>query len=121
MRYAYQESTTTLVTDHNITPLIHSSPRHEYNRFLLEFVTEVFHLQRYKWPGLGTSSKTDSQLKHGLVDCNLHRVAVSKPNQNGPNTDKRCIRFTYTDVMGVLEPSLGNGGIGMQDSFLCND
>ena len=53
----------------------------------------------------------DNHPKHGLVDHSLCRVAGGKPDQNGPNTGKRCIRFTCTNVMGVLEPSLGNGGI----------
>ena len=69
----------------------------------------------------GTSLKTDSHLKCGLVDYNLCRVIVGMPDWNGSNTDKRCIESTYTNVMDVLVPSLGNGGIGSKDSFLCND
>ena len=63
----------------------------------------------------------DNHLKHGLVDHNLHKVAVGKPGQNGPNTGKRCTWSTYTNVMGVLEPSHDNGDIGSSDSFLNND
>ena len=63
----------------------------------------------------------DSHLKHGLVDHNLCKVTVGKPGRNGPNTDKRCISSTYTDVMGVLEPFFCNRGIGISSSFLNND
>ena len=31
------------VTDHNITPLVHLSPRHEYNGFSSQKITKVFH------------------------------------------------------------------------------
>ena len=72
-------------------------------------------------PGLGTSLKMDNHLKCGLVDHNLHKVAVGKPSQNGPNTGKRCIRSAYIDVMDVLEPLPGNGDIGISDSSLNND
>ena len=63
----------------------------------------------------------DNHLKHGLVDHNLHKVTVGKLSQNGPNTGKRCTRSTYTNVMGVLEPFLGNGNIGTSHSSLNND
>ena len=63
----------------------------------------------------------DNHLKCGLVNHNLCKVAVGKPGQNGLNTGKRCTRSTYTNVMGVLEPFLGNGDTGISDSFLSND
>ena len=78
-------------------------------------------LHRYGLPVPGTSLKTDSYLKCGLVDYNLCRVIVGMPDWNGPNTDKRCIESSYTNVMDVLVPSFGNRGIGSKDSFLCND
>ena len=81
----------------------------------------MFRLRRYEQPDLGTSSKTDNHLKCGLVDHNLCNVIVGKPDQNGPNADKRYIRSAYTDVMDVLEPSPYNGGIGISGSSPCND
>ena len=63
----------------------------------------------------------DNHLKHGLVNYNLHKVAVGKPSQNGLNAGKRCTWSTYTNVMGVLEPSVDNGDTGMSDSSLGND
>ena len=79
------------------------------------------HLWRYEWPSPGTSSKMDNHLICGLVDHNLCKVIVGKPGWNGPNTDKRYIRSAYTNVMGVLEPFLCNGGTGISGSFLDND
>ena len=81
----------------------------------------MFRLHRYEWLGLGTSLKTDNHPKHGPVDHSLCRVAGGKPDQNGPNTGKRCIRSAYIDVMDVLEPLPGNGDIGISDSSLNND
>ena len=65
--------------------------------------------------------ETDSHLKCGLVDCNLHKVVVGMLGWNGPNTDKRCTGSTCTNVMDVLGPSHGNGGIGILGSSPDND
>ena len=47
----------------------------------------------------------DSHQKGGLVDHNLHKVVVGRPDRNGPNADKKCIWSAYTDVKDVLGPS----------------
>ena len=63
----------------------------------------------------------DSHEKGGLVDHNLRKVIVDRPNQNGPNADKRCTWFTDTDVKDVLGLSPGSEGIGSWGSFHDND
>ena len=63
----------------------------------------------------------DNHLKCGLVDYNLCKAAVGKLGQNSPNAGKRCTGSAYTNVMGVLEPFLGNGNTGISDSFLNDD
>ena len=84
MRYAYEKGVAIQVVDHNITPLIHSSPRFENNGLLSEQITEVFPLCRYEQPGPGTSLKMDNHLKCGLVDHNLCKVTVDKPGRMAP-------------------------------------
>ena len=54
----------------------------------------------------------DNHLKGGLVDHNLCRVAVDRPDRNGPNAGKRYTWSTDTDVKDVLGPSHDNGDTG---------
>ena len=44
----------------------------------------------------------DSHQKGGLVDHNLHKVIVDRPDRNGPNAGKRCTWSADTDVKDVL-------------------
>ena len=78
----------------------------------------MFHLQKCGQPVQETGLNMNN---HGLVDHNLHTISKGMPNQNGPNADKWCIGSTYTDVMGVLEPSLDSEGIGIVSSSPSND
>ena len=51
----------------------------------------------------------DSHQKGGLVDHNLHKVVVGRPDRNGPNAGKRCTWSMDTDVKDVPGPSQGSG------------
>ena len=63
----------------------------------------------------------DSHQKGGLVDHNLHKVIVDRPDWNGPNAGKRYIRFADTDVKDVLGLSPGSEGIGSLGSSHSSD
>ena len=63
----------------------------------------------------------DSHLQRVLVDCNLHILSVGKLCWNVPNTYKRCIESTYTNVKGVQEPPCDNGGTGRTSNSLGSD
>ena len=54
----------------------------------------------------------DSHQKCALVDHNLRKLIVGRPDQNGPNAGKRCIWFADTDVKGVLGQSPSSADIG---------
>ena len=58
----------------------------------------------------------DSHQKGGLVDHNLHKVVVGRPDRNGPNAGKRCIWSACTDMKDVLGPSRDSGDIDSWDS-----
>ena len=54
----------------------------------------------------------DSHQKCVLVDHNLCKVVVGRPDWNGPIAGKRCIWSADTDVKDVLGPSPSNEDIG---------
>ena len=60
--------------------------------------------QRYEQPVPQMGLNTDSQLKCGPVDHNLHTISKGMLDQNDPGT-------LGADVMGVLGPSPSSEGI----------
>ena len=81
----------------------------------------MLHLHRCGQTALGTSLNMDSQLKYGLVDHNHCTIGKDILDWNDPNADKWQIGSTYTNVMGVLGPSLSNVGISSMGSSPCSN